>query len=547
VWVLLLSWGVAAAGFAGLGSLVLPRDHRPSQYRFFDAFWIGIYLSAVLLQIVHWVAPVGPPLGAAIVGVGLVAGARRCPADLRCCISARICWWLVPLVLWAAAASLREPPQWDFGLYHLPAVRWTQAYPIVPGLANLHWALGHDSTFTLLAAALDEGRWSRLESWHLAGGLLVCMLAWEAAVGMSRIAGAANWLASDVFRALLLPLAASLIGNWLPTLSPDLATTVVAGAAAARLAVMLLDNAQPPAGTVWVAIALALFGATLKLTAAAYFGCVWLIALGLLYRDGTLPRRRAVALAIGMAAIAGFHVWRTVVLTGYPFYPTTMLPIAASWRVPADVVRDHAVETYWHTRGVEDAVPARQWIAHWLPGILWSAGRFQVLLPLAAGVSALAAGAIAGSARSSRPLALFLLPAIAGALFWLITTPEPRLAGAVFWHAGIGLVLVSMQAMERARRIRLLARLAPAAVLVLIALYLLAGSQLRELRAPWLGPAVPPRPAVARVVTGSGLVLNRPTEDDRCLDTPLPCTPDVEPGLSLRHAGNLAGGFVSAR
>jgi len=546
MWLLLVCWTLAAAGVTGLGSLVLPRDDQQPHYRVFDEFWGGICICAALLQIVHSVLPVGAPIGGAIVSVGLVAGARRYSDHLRWSMSAGVCWWVVPFALWAAVASLGEPPQWDFGLYHLPAVRWAQNYPVVAGLANLHGPLGYNSTFTLLTAALDAGRWSPMECWHIAGGLFVVMLAWESAVALSRVLSGVHWTASELVRALLLPLSASLVGNWLPTLSPDLAVTVVGSVAAVRLAAALLDDSSPPR-TAWVLIGLSLFGVTLKATAAAYFASVALIAAGVLHRRHLLPPRRAAILAIVVVVIGAIHVGHTIVLTGYPLYPATVLPLPVSWRVPADVVRSQVTFTYWHTRGVEHAVPARQWIATWLPDIVWSAGRFQVVLPLLIGAAALAAGAIAGSLRLTRTLGLFLLPAIAGVVFWLMTTPEPRFAGAMFWHAGIGLVLASTQASEPSRRIRLSMRFVPAAVLAVIALHVVTGSRARGLRAPWSGPTIPALPPVATVVTATGLVVRRPLLDDRCLDTALPCAPDVDPALRLRRSGDLGAGFVVSR
>lgn len=45
-------------------------------------------------------------------------------------------------------------------------------------------------------------------------------------------------------------------------------------------------------------------------------------------------------------------------------------------------------------------------------------------------------------------------------------------------------------------------------------------------------------------VTSSGLSLFSPLGSDQCWDAPLPCTPQFDPHLGLRHPGDLGSGFI---
>ena len=58
----------------------------------------------------------------------------------------------LPLVFIALLISVGPPLNWDTGLYHLQAIKWIEAYAVVPGLANLHGRFGFNpNIFTLFS------------------------------------------------------------------------------------------------------------------------------------------------------------------------------------------------------------------------------------------------------------------------------------------------------------------------------------------------------------------------------------------------------------
>ena len=64
---------------------------------------------------------------------------------------------ILPVVIWLANRATGPNAEYDAGLYHIAAIKWTKLYFIVPGLANLHMRLGFSSTITLLSGADGPG------------------------------------------------------------------------------------------------------------------------------------------------------------------------------------------------------------------------------------------------------------------------------------------------------------------------------------------------------------------------------------------------------
>jgi hypothetical protein len=63
----------------------------------------------------------------------------------------------VLFVLWAANRCAGPLTLYDSGMYHAPTVEWFKAYPVVPGLGNLHGRLAFNPSGLLFAAMLDRG------------------------------------------------------------------------------------------------------------------------------------------------------------------------------------------------------------------------------------------------------------------------------------------------------------------------------------------------------------------------------------------------------
>ena len=539
MWALPLLWLVLFLACTAVGRLLVTA--RRSRYSLLDRFWAGLTVAIAALQIAHFVVPIRPAVTLSIAAVCAVIGVRDGLAGLRQVSMPRAAVMaLAAFIAWAWLASLNVPPQFDFGLYHLQVVRWNQSMPIVPGLANLHWPLGQNSGAFLLAAALDPASFTRVQAYHVAGGLIVVALAAEACIALGHVWSSDPLQPSDVFRAMGLPFAGSLVGNWLPTVSPDVAVAVLGYAAAARLAEALLDDGRP-SGAANGALLIAAAGVAMKLTTAPYFAAMMLVSIW------AATRGDARRVAVPHAGIAGVLVatWiaGSTVVSGYPLYPWPGWQTGVSWAMPRARLEAHVLATFWHVRASGAGAPVEHWLTTAWPHLIWMAGKFQVLMPTALGVIAGMAIVLYRLRPDWRAYGALAVPAACGAVAWFAGAPEPRLAGAIFWHAGMAGVTAAVSAALLPRSSPVRPAIA-AAVVCLVLVYIATGSRARQLRSPWEGAVVIGSPPLTSFVTRSGLRLYVPTRDVLCLDAPLPCTAEPLPDLALRRAPDLAFGFV---
>ncbi|MCZ7582724.1 MAG: hypothetical protein M5R36_04970 [Deltaproteobacteria bacterium] len=120
-------------------------------------FWWGLFAVTVFLQLWHLAAPISLVTLLVVAGggiAGLVVNRRAVVQSVR-----ENAWLLAAvssLGLWIANRALAAPRLPDFGLYHVPMMRWTQAYAIVPGLGNLHGRLAFNNSSLLYAALVDK-------------------------------------------------------------------------------------------------------------------------------------------------------------------------------------------------------------------------------------------------------------------------------------------------------------------------------------------------------------------------------------------------------
>lgn len=131
---------------------------------------------------------------------------------------------------------------------------------------------------------------------------------------------------------------------------------------------------------------------------------------------------------------------------------------------------------------------------------------------------------------------MIIIPLFA-ALFWFVSAPAIRFAGATFWLIALGLLLPVMEGRPRLFWV----------ILLLVSL--------PTLRLFVLEPMIPPGDAeyglhtltqaeLNPYTTDSGLDVWTPAGTNQCWDAPLPCTPYPHPNLRLRVPGALGQGFI---
>jgi hypothetical protein len=243
---------------------------------------------------------------------------------------------------------------------------------------------------------------------------------------------------------------------------------------------------------------------------------------------------------------------RGIITSGYPAYPATIGAFDVDWRVPRERAVNEAnwIRSWARRPGVHwsEVLGNYRWLRPWLAETMTL--KFDVLFPLALaavgglGIAGAAYGRRGGPGLGRRSF-LFLLPHAASLVYWFVTAPDKRFAGATFWALGAGVASLGVKGWARPSRTAP-ARVAAAGAL---AFAVLANAGHYRFRGAGEDRGFHPLPVTVleTFVTESGLELSVPSEENKeeCWWAPLPCTPYPDPGLRLRREGDFRYGFVS--
>lgn len=543
---ILVTWGALSLLFSGVGLLtakLLGDDASDLS----GTFWLG--WAGTIVFLLGWclVLPIDNASCLAVGGLALLGfgvGARR--AWLAKVRGSAV--WLLPLApvaLWMAELARQAPTNGDSRMYHLPAVAWAEAFPVVPGLANLHGRLGFNNASTLFHALLDHGPWAGGE-FHIAHGLLLLPLYARGLPALWRLV-AERGGARDAIDAVLLAFAVdSTIGANLTSTSPDLPVGVLEAVLVSELAGWI-ERQRPRSALPGLTLLCAAL-LTVKLSALG-FAAGMVLSLFLLGRDSSgrspshadegvrAPGRRLAVGRVWAAFILPLALWtiRGVILTGYPAYPSTLGGVPVDWRVPtARAIEETNVILAWGRRpGVpwEKVLASSDWVGPWLRSTLLL--NRDVTIPVLLGMALLLAAWWLGKRGA---LWLLALPPLLELMWWFVGSPDPRFAGASFWL--LPAVAAALLVPTGARFVAILAS----------ALVLWPLTTEPSARPPQGGGLVPTAAVkVSEQRTESGLVVWVPDGSALCWPAPLLCTPTFHGDLTQRMAGNLRSGFAAGR
>ncbi len=421
-----------------------------------SAFWFGWCLVLMGLQIWHWFAPVDwrPLFFVFVLGAGGIYLSRNQLASLCERENFGLPWifTLCLVIVWLANQALAPVRTYDAGLYHLSAIRWISSYPIIPGLANLHDRLGFNSSYFLFQAMLDVGFWTN-RSHHLASGLLLLAVLLEIGFSVYKIITKRPIYIYDLMRILLLAPILNQCFSQASTTSPDLAMYLVGVLISVRLCKLLFSESpsQTEALDVALIIILSAIGVTIKLSFLAMGFLASLVAVGTsIYRvakqgDEIVRLTKLIVPAVLVLLILLPWMARNVILSGYPVYPVAILPFDVEWKVtPESLTNLNGWIQGWARNPhalPRDVLANWDWLQGWTTEILRH-HKFDVTFPL---LLFLIGSLIRLSAASNAVLplsryAFFFLPPLGMIVFWFLTAPEPRYAGAVFWYLGAGAI-----------------------------------------------------------------------------------------------------------
>ena len=554
---IVLVWAICATVMAGLGSLVL--EKLCDEWNVSDAFWIGICTVVGVLQLYHFFRPIDNLIVVLLCSLGVlgVLSNRNTFFRLIRRVSAAGLWQVlayVTPVLVIAARCAGPVVYYDTGLYGAMAVRWFVTYPLVPGLTNLFSQLGLNSNVFLFEAALEQGPLRAL-AFHLLVGLFLCALVIRVVNSYVRVLGGHRENIVDCF---VLPLAvpaivwvlnAEIVGT-----NTDLPTSVISLVALIALFDLVQENPKDEEKTerfesrFIVATSLFVLIVTFKTTALALATLGWSLALlHVALLNVSRERKRTLILAsIGLSCVLAIPwVLRGVVLSGYPFFPSSAFAFPVDWRVPREIADSiahfgrswarlpHA--SFGETDGIH-------WMVPWFAAAIRNRVDFQIpaLFSLAGLVLALKHGTFKNLSRF-----WLLVPSLGGLVFWFLLAPAFRFGEAAIWATAACLGSVALQLLLPA-----MSQIQKWVVLLGIAAIGIWCSYPRTLYRVYFRPLLEvhgfsqvPEVRTVPYHLSSGLTVNVPTATNQCWNADLPCSPDFLDELRLRRDANLRWGF----
>jgi hypothetical protein len=581
----LVSWAVYSIAVIAVGlvpaTLILHRTRGSRRCDFGVVIRHSLWWGLLLLIIWAYALNLWQPLGSAVsltltLLLVSVAGVSGVLLLRKFGISRNLgSWHLVPwqwklgvgavglAVLYFALASLGPVTNYDSGLYHLGAIRYSNEYSVIPGLANLYFPFGYSNAQVPLAALLSNGPWG-LNGFRLLSGLLIFLVGVE--LFLRTLAGSGTKKYGPGIYVLFVGLAVALIpltalaDFWVTSPTQDTAVFVLTVLTSAYLVDTVHSRkvwAKQSAILGALAITLVLFRPTAIFFAATVLIVVSLLALRRKGSRSGLALGTGIFIGVGLLALI-VSTARDYFLSGWFQYPLSLISFPVAWKA-ADPTpyREATLGFHRDPEKMWESVSGFSWIAVWLTDrlALWET---YMLLLLALIVVVLAVAAWRGvSVRVDksfwRGLALCVLPSAVAIVAWFaVTPPSYRFAwgplftaltvpvGLLLWRAVFSRIAITIGAF------------AVIAVTVFSAGFRLDWTTIDQ-DSDWsLGVSIPYQIApvapvpVVDLALPSGLSVLVPVESDQCWDNYPLCTPAPPAGLRLRSndQGDFGSGFL---
>lgn len=547
----LATWLLLFAVFVGIGSLLRApfAGKLHSGDDVYSCFWLGWCIAVALLQVWHLWLPIDwrPLAVCSLLGsLGLLlSGPRRLISLLRREVRPQSSLGGALLAVWTASKATGPVGPYDAGLYHVPTVLWSNAHPVVAGLANLHHRLGFNSSHFLYVSMVNVGPWAET-SYHVATSLLLAVLLLQILgyVSSWRGQGLASFDRFKVHLAGLFLLPTIIFGQaagW-ATASNDVPIYVLEVLSFWKLADILSDDAGSATRRLdlFALLFVLAVAITIKPNAVLFALPAWIVAAGVVMR-GSSVRAAACLLWPGVLAavlVIGVWIWRGILLSGYPFFPLPLLGVPVEWGFPRDDLSTIVPEIRAFAQDPDLAIAGQVQGLNWLVPWFHREHRW-VTLPALLAIGATFVALRIGGATVPRRYWLLLVPPFVGLAVWFWSAPHPRFAFALLWCVGL---------LPLALCLPLVGPRGSGLAVILLNVALLATLDPRfaaQLARPVLRPfPAMPAPELREHRTDAGLVVFVPIQGDQVWGGPLLASPEADRRLRLRCPNDIRCGFV---
>jgi hypothetical protein len=474
-------------------------------------------------------------------------------------------WFLIGALgialAYLALAAIGPVTNYDSGLYHLGAIKYAGDYATIPGLANLYFPFGYNTSLYPVGAFLGNGPWNG-NGFRLANGFLIFLLTLDLALRVTQKSRRNRKLSTGTYFLLvatpltLVPLV-SLSDYWVTSPSSDAAVLVITLISVAYL-LDTLTKKYTVITDASVSFCAAVIAFSLRPTMV-----IFLVALSLvlLYRLIGVRTPRAVYLLI--PALLGVFLLivqtaRDYLLSGWSQYPLSLISFKVPW-LSADPVwnRDATLGNARNPADIWGSVEGFSWVGPYLSRLPSQWETYFVAALAALVIALLVLNIRWGKPLRWRTILLAQLPIVAGIFTWFFFSPPAfRFGWGVVFSFFFVIAAFPLKTLFENKEFLVGKFFYPAMTLMLV---ILVGFNLTtRFQADtvtnsntWsVGPfsidyelsPITPMPLVKQEL-GSGLVVTAPTESDQCWDNYPLCSPIVIPSLSLRDQG-LQEGFL---
>jgi hypothetical protein len=573
----LVTWTVLIASLVlvGLVPAVASRT-RWSLKTLRISMWWGLLIMTISVLVVNLFVPLrSASAGVCLLAtagvlaiVGLVAAFRKRLASPGLIIrgsSRGTRALLVVLVLgmaYMAVAALGPVTNYDTGLYHLGAIKYSGDYATIPGLANLMNPLGYNNSIFPLAAALGNGPWDGV-GYRLVNGLFMAMLATDLVLRiLERRASVGTYIMMFSVCASWIPLI-SLSDYWVTSPTSDSAVMILTLVATSYFADAIHRQSQFQADAL-VAVIVSVLIVSMRPTMAFFLGVVLVIVVARTVMTRTvssnvrwLPWIWGVGLSISMF---GVQVARDYRLSGWLEYPLSLYHFNVPWLAEDPLyVRMATLGAARNPQDLWTAANGWSWIPAWLGYAVrqWETYFFTGLVLVAVTLCVIAR--VRSHVSAKRVLVALTPSTVSVVAWWCLSPPTYRFIwGALFSVALIPMGWAAHSLAKDGWRIRNLRPLhfmsyAGSSVLIVLIAFCsitrLDIPSIREQRQFRVGPidlpysVTPiPRPPAITTVMATGLVVLVPTESDQCWDVYPLCASGMGTSVGL-ISEDIQGGF----
>ncbi|MCU0479805.1 MAG: hypothetical protein MUE54_01180 [Anaerolineae bacterium] len=550
-------------GYIAIGSWFYRKDSIDIGW----AFWLGWAITIIALQIWHFFAPINDTaryVWFIIAGMSLLANQHSIKHLLVQMLTQKLLWALLVVLigLWLTnratfSNGTSSTTGYDAGFYHVPVITWFSQHPIIIGLGNVHTRFGFSNAHFLYGALLNldilEGK-----PYLIANTLLYMVFLPQLFWSISRLFVRPQdraYAAEHFFRALCTPyIIITLFGCrdeclGVPSTSNDVPIVMI-GILLAGRAIYYIEKQHITLPDFTRFLILTTLGIVIKFNFIIFGGLLSLL-MAFLYLRQSQPRLTQLSLTSCLIICITFipMMMRSLLMTGYPFYPLGIGGLPVDWKVPTGVAQYETqyIQTFGRAAGYAEPFeylmnnPQGEWLTFWLQrASIDQTATFYTTITL------ICLGIIIIMLRRKNPIqnrfwAGFFVIGLLSVLFWWVSAPLWRLSVGVTVFLGASLFVFSSFPLKNMTLY--LTRL----VFVCLTLLALADGFLN--RGYWIYPVpLSPQPPIPTWTEPQQSIFGlniHVAQDGLCWNHPFPCVPKVvyTPLLRERVMGVPASGY----